>query len=375
MLTHQELERLGREAERLRPLIRFLREQGYHLSGIARLLSFSEPVESLLTRSALHSLVYSDELSAQRSVLGTMVQLFLFASRVDLRAYELLPAAVRELCERYRLVALEGQQARGEVCICELDSRYYLSDRLFENRGNLDLVMCDPEGLVMPVHESSLRLLRFLERPHGGSFLDIGTGCGVLALATRAGCTRSKAIDLLPRAALLARINSVLNELEVECEQGDCFTFSDGTRYDQIAFNAPWVLDYKASAPLAQTSPLANVLRFLDERLERLLAPGGVCQLWSVFPVQSGDEGPEQVFERRLPRSERFRISVQPVREGGFHIAPAAIASRKLPRGSYLLQNSSDAPELLAFIERNGIKEVLPVLIRVQLSGEQRHLG
>ncbi len=371
MLTLEELQGLGGQADRLRPLVRFLREQGYDLPAIARFLSFREPSESLLTQSALHSFVYSDELSGQRSILGTLVQLFLFASRVDLQAYALLPLSVRELCERHGLVALEGQQARGEVCISELDSRYYLSDRLFENRGNHEIAMCDTEGLVMPVHESSLRLLRFLDRPHGGSFLDIGTGCGVLAIATRAGCSRSKAIDLSPRAVALARINCALNELEIECEPGDCFTFSDGSRYDQIAFNAPWSIDYRLPLLQPGSSSASNVARFLEQRLELLLSPGGVCQLWSVFPVLHGDESLDRVLERELPRPERFRIAAHAVREGGFHVSEAAIASRKLPRGSYLFQSPSDAPELVAFLERNRIKEVLPVLLRVGLNREQ----
>ena len=46
-----------------------------------------------------------------------------------------------------------------------------------------------------------------------------------------------------------------------------------------------------------------------------------------------------------------------------------AIAARKLPRGCYLLQDPADSKELLAFLERNRIQEVLPVLIRVRLAG------
>lgn len=367
MLTLPELQLISSEAHALRPLIPFLREQGYDLGGIARLLSLTDPPETLLTHTALHSLVYGEELAAQPSTLGTLAQLFLLACPVDLRAYESLPAAVRQLCERYGLVALDAEHARGRVSLSELDSRYYLADRLFENRGDHDIALCDTRGLVMPVHESSLRLLRFLDPPRGGSFLDIGTGCGVQAIATRAACSRSKAIDLLPRAVVVASINSVLNGVEIECAVGDCFTFADGQRHERIVFNAPWTLDYKLPDLDARSSPAANVGRFVEGQLERLLAARGSCEIWSIFPIQQGEESAQQVFERELSRPERFRIEVHPVREGGFHVAPSAIAARKLPRGCYLLQDPADGKELLAFLERNRIQEVLPVLLRVGL--------
>jgi DNA-binding transcriptional MerR regulator len=58
MLTLPELQRISSEAHALRPLIAFLREQGYDLDGIARLLSLTDPPETLLTHTALHSLVH-----------------------------------------------------------------------------------------------------------------------------------------------------------------------------------------------------------------------------------------------------------------------------------------------------------------------------
>jgi hypothetical protein len=369
MLTLPELQRIAREMHALRPLVSFLREQDYDLDGIARLLSLADPPQTLLTHTALHSLVHGDELAGQPSVLGTLAQLFLLACPVDLRAYELLPEPVRQLCERYGLVAREAEHVRGRVSISELDSRYYLADRLFENRGDHDLALCETSGLVMPLHESSLRLLRFLDPPRGGSFLDVGTGCGVQAIATRADCSRSKAIDLAPRAVVMASINCALNGLEVECAPGDCFTFADGRRYDRIAFNAPWSIDYKSPALDARNSPTSNVARFVDRQLEQLLSAGGLCELWSIFPILQGDTSVQQVFERELQHPERFRVELHAVREGGFHVAPAAIRARKLPRGCYLLQDPADAGELLAFLERNRIQEVLPVLLRVRLRG------
>ena len=369
MLTLPELQRIASDARALRPLIAFLREQGYDLGGIARLLALADEPQSLLTHTALHSLVHGEELAQQPSRLGTLVQLFLLACPVDLRAYAALPEPVRRLCEANGLVALEAQHARGRVSICELDSRYYLADRLFENRGDHDIALCDTAGLVMPVHESSLRLLRFLGTPRGGAFLDIGTGCGVQAIATRNACARSKAIDVAPRAVLFAAVNCALNDVEIECAAADCFTFADGRRYERIAFNAPWTVDYRSPALDARTSPVANVARFVDTRLEELLAADGSCELWSIFPLPQGDESAQQVFARELPRPERFQIEVHAVREGGFHVGPAAIAARKLPRGCLLLQDPSDAKELLAYLERNRIREVLPVLLRVRLRG------
>ena len=83
----------------------------------------------------------------------------------------------------------------------------------------------------------------------GGSVLDLGTGCGVVAimLARALGhldVHRVVATDISERALSFARANAQLNGLHgvIEFRQGDLFAPVAGERFDLIASNPPFVI-------------------------------------------------------------------------------------------------------------------------------------
>lgn len=88
----------------------------------------------------------------------------------------------------------------------------------------------------------------------GGSVLDLGTGCGVVALMLAHALAsfdpqRIVATDISERALGFARANARLNGLhgQIEFRQGDLFAPVAGERFDLIASNPPFVITPRSS--------------------------------------------------------------------------------------------------------------------------------
>lgn len=82
------------------------------------------------------------------------------------------------------------------------------------------------------------------------SALDLGTGCGIIALfLARAGVKRIVATDISERALRLANANARLNGYggEIEFRRGDLFDPVSGERFALIASNPPFVITPRAN--------------------------------------------------------------------------------------------------------------------------------
>lgn len=79
----------------------------------------------------------------------------------------------------------------------------------------------------------------------GLTALDLGTGCGVVAMyLARAGASRIVATDISDRALMLARANAQLNGMaeRIEFRQGDLFQPVSGEQFGLILSNPPFVI-------------------------------------------------------------------------------------------------------------------------------------
>jgi len=73
--------------------------------------------------------------------------------------------------------------------------------------------------------------------------LDLGTGCGPLALALARHSERVIATDVTERAVSMTRLNAALNGIDnVEVRIGDRFTPVAGERFDRITSHPPFVI-------------------------------------------------------------------------------------------------------------------------------------
>ncbi|MFQ5985751.1 MAG: HemK2/MTQ2 family protein methyltransferase [Thermoplasmata archaeon] len=87
--------------------------------------------------------------------------------------------------------------------------------------------------------EDSYLLLRALDLAGASSFLEIGTGTGLIALHA-ARRIRTVATDINPFAVSLARANALRNDLALDVVRADLLNGLNGT-FDAIAFNPPYL--------------------------------------------------------------------------------------------------------------------------------------
>ena len=91
----------------------------------------------------------------------------------------------------------------------------------------------------------------------GDTLLDIGTGCGILAIIAARKAKKVVATDVNPHAVKCAKLNAKINGVsqKVEVRQGDLFQPIQKTeKFDVIIFNAP----YLPSSPLEQRTWIAQ---------------------------------------------------------------------------------------------------------------------
>jgi release factor glutamine methyltransferase len=140
-------------------------------------------------------------------------------------------------------------------------------------------------GVFNPaLHFTSGALAELLKKPgvvkQGAKVLDIGTGSGVLAVASvlaGGGCV--VAVDANPAAVECARLNArrygVLGQVSVR--QGDMFAPADGERFDLVIVNPPYFRGEPRDS--AQRAYMAGAdfqwIRRFGLGLPSVLAPGG----------------------------------------------------------------------------------------------------
>ena len=112
-------------------------------------------------------------------------------------------------------------------------------------------LLCPP-GVYRPQTDTAV-LIRSLVRSGvaaGSHVLDLGTGCGALALAaSRAGAASVTAVDLSRRSVLTARLNCLLHGALVSVRRGDLFEPVDQRRFDLVLANPPYVPAPTAALP------------------------------------------------------------------------------------------------------------------------------
>ncbi|MFD8480533.1 HemK2/MTQ2 family protein methyltransferase [Kitasatospora sp. NPDC059673] len=150
------------------------------------------------------------------------------------------------------------------------------------------MVLLRPPGVYPVQGDTALLLETFGCEPvrPGARCLDLGTGCGVLALAAaRRGC-RVTAVDLSRRALATAWLNAHLHRLPVRLRRGDLTGPVLDEQFDLVLSNPPYV-PARDSQPPGRGPAVAwdagpdgrQLLDRLCRQVPLLLAPGGVLLL------------------------------------------------------------------------------------------------
>ena len=111
-----------------------------------------------------------------------------------------------------------------------------------------------------PETEELVRLI-LKENLDGKEILDIGTGCGCIAISIAKNLPNSKvsALDISNDAIEVAKENAKLNSVSIEFINADIFEYNSDKKYDVIISNPPYVTE------LEKTLMKKNVLDFEPE--------------------------------------------------------------------------------------------------------------
>lgn len=150
---------------------------------------------------------------------------------------------------------------------------------------------------VLGIGQATISLLHMTVRSQMASALDLGTGCGILALCLSTHCERVVATDLSERACSFARFNAALNgATNIDVRQGSLFEPVEGERFDLITSNPPFVItpqsvresrymDYRDGG-MDRDNLIATVVHQGPKYLE----PQGILQMLANWEIRGDDD-------------------------------------------------------------------------------------
>ncbi|GAA1418277.1 DUF7059 domain-containing protein [Agrococcus citreus] len=150
---------------------------------------------------------------------------------------------------------------------------------------------------VLGVGGAARTLAALLPPASGGTALDLGTGCGVIALHLRRFADRVVATDISERALWFTALNARLNGVDgIETRLGSLFEPVAGERFDLIASNPPFVITPRAEGVPAYEYRDGGatgdaLMAAVVGGIEAHLAPGGVARLLGNWETIGADAG------------------------------------------------------------------------------------
>jgi tRNA1(Val) A37 N6-methylase TrmN6 len=209
----------------------FFDERGY-TDGTLNRLGISE-----LPWSALATLSESGWSVEGEPELDLLIRLFYFGESVPFNTGEkFIPQEVLKALLEFELVQRIGERLQSACTLTKFGDLLLA----FDSRRRFH---AHPSDLVLGVSPTTRILANCsMARPEG-SFLDLGAGCGTLALAVAPHVATVIATDVNRRALGFARLNAALNGVKnVLFLFGDRFEPVAGRRFDSIVSNPPFLL-------------------------------------------------------------------------------------------------------------------------------------
>ncbi|WP_026372563.1 DUF7059 domain-containing protein [Agrococcus lahaulensis] len=230
-----------------------------HIDALARDLATasltSEGIRALVGAGAEAALARAVAAPARRAALrspgarSTLLRALVLGDAVPAdELADALPSLGVDGAVALGIVALDGDAARPLVAIRPCAFRDALGEGEWWIASDLDeLAGVAP---LRPDHVLGIggaaRTLAALLPPADapvGAALDLGTGCGVIALHLRRFADRVVATDVSERALRFAALNARLNGVDgIETRLGSLFEPVAGERFDLIASNPPFVI-------------------------------------------------------------------------------------------------------------------------------------
>ena len=144
---------------------------------------------------------------------------------------------------------------------------------------------------VLDVNPTTMTLANMTVRRRVGRALEIGTGCGVLALKAAGHADHVVATDTNPRALNLAVFNAALNGItNVEWRQASLFDAVAGERFDLIFCNPPYVISPDSQFIFRDGGRRGDALcEEIVRRLPEHLRDGGFATVLINWVIRAGE--------------------------------------------------------------------------------------
>jgi len=205
-------------------------------AGADVLRAFGDPVASTESHRRVDLPVYLRRLAAP-APLHTLIKLFVLDQWMDEDAVgsAVGPLSIADL-RALGLVETGTQGVRACVRLSGFDGLVLAHDR-YDGEPSLG------RDHVLNVNPTTVALANLTVRRRVASALDVGTGCGVLALMAARHSEHVVGIDTNPRALNFAAFNAALNGFaHIEWRLGSLFEPVAGSRFDLIVCNPPYVI-------------------------------------------------------------------------------------------------------------------------------------
>lgn len=219
---------------------------------LTRLFMLAEPVASEAVERALPSLGI-----AGAAALGLVTEAAA-GSAMIMAAVDVRPHAA-EFTDSFEGVAGDSRGITGDSREIAADSSTAASDSSTDSLDGThhwwvasDLSQAQTgepprDDYVLGIASASKNLARLTLRDPIDSALDLGCGCGILALQLATHAKRVVATDISERACMFTRFNALLNGVQIDVRQGSFFEPVAGERFDLITSNPPFVITPQAA--------------------------------------------------------------------------------------------------------------------------------
>lgn len=219
--------------------------------------------------------------------LHTLIKLFVLGRPVTpAEAGEALaPLGLAEAVEA-GVVLAEGDEVRRAVSISAVQDMWFAHDPYVEDQTTMR------QDHVIGPGPASRTLAAFTVRPQGGSFLDVGTGCGIQSLLAAGHADTIVATDINPRALACTQFNALLNGVDrVEVRRGSFFEPVRDETFDVVVSNPPFVISPDSRFEYRDSElPGDAVSREVVRGAVEHLAPGGFATVLCNWIVAEGEE-------------------------------------------------------------------------------------
>jgi predicted RNA methylase len=214
---------------------------------------------------------------AEDSTLGLLIRLFFFAEEVPIDLISSnFPRGITEIMVQSGMLQREGNRLFAACMLTHFENLLLACDSVRRVRTDVpsDLVL----GVNTPTHILARCMLRLVD---ASEVLDLGTGCGTLALHAAAAARHVFGTDINPRALEFMLFNAALNAIpNAEALAGDRFEVVKGRRFDLILCNPPFFLAPKSKLAFTDSPfPLDTFVESVARQAPAFLKEGGYCQM------------------------------------------------------------------------------------------------